>query len=132
LRSFHGEAIILESGPASKEVIGVTGASEEASGTEVILRFGPALYAEDDPHWHRRQGEGGGPVGISEEHKAIFDIFKQAIEDERKSQGLYGKAAALCDDDVMRKLFEELRAEEAVHEARLEEMYKDFRPLVTG
>jgi rubrerythrin len=71
-------------------------------------------------------------LAISASHQALFDVFKEAIEDERKSQDLYQRAAGLCEDKVMRKLFIELRAEEEVHEARLQRMYGEFRPLVAG
>ncbi len=68
---------------------------------------------------------------VSESHQRLFDIFKQAIEDERKSQALYSDAVSLCEDDIMRKLFQELYADEVGHEKRLVEQYKVFRPLVT-
>lgn len=62
---------------------------------------------------------------------SLFQIFKQAIEDERAAQAMYKKALSLSDDPFMQQVLRGLYEDELRHEQILLERYNALRPLVS-
>ncbi len=60
------------------------------------------------------------------ERRTLFNIFKMAIEDERKAYNFYLTAAANTYDPAVKEIFEDLAQTEFSHEARLREKYKQL------
>lgn len=64
---------------------------------------------------------------ITDKEKELFEIFKMAIEDERKAQAMYKNAIALCDDKQTKELLERFYKEEVFHEQKIIERYNKLR-----
>ena len=64
---------------------------------------------------------------MAEKLELLYDIFKRAINGERKAQEMYKKAIALCEDDKTIKVLERLYKDELGHEEELMEQYKRLR-----
>jgi rubrerythrin len=64
---------------------------------------------------------------MDDRKEKLFDIFKQAVEDERKAQQMYGEAIALCRDPELIRILEKLRRDEANHEKSLVEQYNRLK-----
>jgi rubrerythrin len=60
---------------------------------------------------------------MDDRKEELFDIFKQAVEDERRAQEMYGEAIGLCEDPEMIRILEKLRRDEVSHEKSLVEQY---------
>jgi rubrerythrin len=60
---------------------------------------------------------------MDDRKEKLFNIFKQAVEDERRAQEMYGEAIALCEDPEMIRILEKLRRDEVSHEKSLVEQY---------
>ncbi len=60
------------------------------------------------------------------ERRTLFNIFKMAIEDERKAHNFYMTAATSTYDADVKKLFEEMARTEFSHELSLREKYKEL------
>jgi len=58
-----------------------------------------------------------------ENERRLFEIFKMAVQDERKAQAVYLQALRLCSDPSLRPILEGLIADEARHEQILVERY---------
>ncbi len=59
----------------------------------------------------------------AENERRLFEIFKSAVQDERKAQAVYLRALRLCGDASLRPILEGLIADEARHEQILVERY---------
>ncbi len=59
----------------------------------------------------------------TETDRRLFEIFKMAVQDERKAQHLYALALNLCTDPSLRAVFEVLISDERRHEQILIERY---------
>jgi rubrerythrin len=53
----------------------------------------------------------------------LFEIFKMAVQDERKAQDLYGRALSLCTEPALRSVLQGLIDDEARHEQILIDRY---------
>ena len=53
----------------------------------------------------------------------LFEIFKQAVEDERKAQRIYSQALSLCTDPELRPILQGMIEDEARHEKTLMARY---------
>ena len=68
----------------------------------------------------------GKDVDRVKEIKAIIQIATLAIPKERESRDMYLSAARQASSDVSKRVFEELAADEARHEAKLLSIIKMF------
>ena len=65
---------------------------------------------------------------MEQRQEELFRLFKMAIAAEQEAQQMYKKAADCCDDKDIRVIFQNFVIDEAQHETRLIDMYKDFKP----
>jgi rubrerythrin len=61
--------------------------------------------------------------------RRLFEIFKMAVEDERRAQRQYKEALSLCDDPDTARLLEQLYEDEVRHEQDLMERYNELRSI---
>jgi len=59
--------------------------------------------------------------------RKLFEIFKLAVEDERRAQRRYREAQLLCDDEETARLLEQLYEDEVRHEKDLLDRYNELR-----
>jgi rubrerythrin len=67
---------------------------------------------------------------MPEQLRTLFEIFKQAIEDERAAQAMYKRALLICEDPFVREILQQIYDDELRHERVLIERYNDLHPLV--
>ena len=67
---------------------------------------------------------------VPEQLRALFKLFKQAIEDERAAQAMYKRALSMCEDAFTRQVLQQFYDDELKHERMLLERYNALRPLV--
>ncbi len=65
--------------------------------------------------------------GLPEKIEKLFLMFKKAIEAERKAQEMYKDAKELCDDELLKKVFEGFYQDEVRHERALIARYNSLR-----
>ncbi len=53
----------------------------------------------------------------------LFELFKMAVQEERKAQEVYGRALSLCTDPALRPVLQEIIDDEARHERILIDRY---------
>ena len=56
-------------------------------------------------------------------------IFRDAVKREREAQTIYQQAAALCQDEELKKLLESFARDEARHEEALIQRYNRLRDI---
>jgi rubrerythrin len=61
--------------------------------------------------------------------KAMFLMFKKAIEAERNAQSLYREIISVCEDKQLCGIFEEFHDDEVKHEKEITNQYKQMRKL---
>jgi rubrerythrin len=59
----------------------------------------------------------------TENEGRLFELFKTAVQDERKAQRVYAQALSLCADPSLRMVLQGLIDDEARHEQILIERY---------
>lgn len=59
--------------------------------------------------------------------RRLLEILRAAIEDERRSQKRYKKAALLSRKPEVKDMFSRLVAEECEHEKKLAEIYREVK-----
>lgn len=59
--------------------------------------------------------------------RRLLEILRVAIEDERRAQKRYKKAALLSLNPEIRDMFNHLQAEEYEHEKKLAETYREIK-----
>jgi rubrerythrin len=64
---------------------------------------------------------------MTKRQEELFKIFKMAITAEQDAQKMYKEAVAYCDDEEIRALLQSFVADEASHENKLMEVYKDIK-----
>jgi rubrerythrin len=64
---------------------------------------------------------------MPEKIRQLFLIFKDAVQREREAQSIYQHAAALCQDEELKKLLEGFRRDESRHERMLVQRYNRLR-----
>jgi rubrerythrin len=69
------------------------------------------------------------PEEMSEKTRQLFFIFKDAVQREQEAQKIYQHAAKFCQDDELKKLFEEFSRDEARHEKALIRRYNRLRKM---
>lgn len=67
------------------------------------------------------------PEQMSDKIRNLFLIFKRAVEREREAQKMYQEALSLCEDELARKVLEELYQDEVRHEHHVMENYNRLR-----
>jgi rubrerythrin len=66
---------------------------------------------------------------MPEKTKQLFLIFRDAVQREREAQTIYQQAAALCQDEELKKVLEGFYRDEAFHEKTLVERYNRLRNI---
>ena len=64
---------------------------------------------------------------MAEKLELLYNIFKKAIEAERKAQIMYKEAIALCEDPETIQTLEAFCNDEIMHEEKLVEQYNRLR-----
>jgi rubrerythrin len=67
---------------------------------------------------------------MDEKQKELFEIFKMAVEDERRAQEMYRKAIDLCDDEHTKEILEKFYQDEVLHEKAIIERYNKMKKTV--
>ena len=68
---------------------------------------------------------------MSEKTKALFSIFKKAVEAEREAQQMYKNALAETEEPFLREVLKGFYEDEVRHEKELMEQYKRLRNRYT-
>lgn len=68
----------------------------------------------------------------TERHTRLFEIFKKAVEDERRAQNMYREAMRLCDDAQIRAVLEGFEKQEKDHEVFLQKLYRKYKYALLG
>ena len=63
----------------------------------------------------------------TERVEKLFQLFKRAVEQERKSQAMYREAIELCEDELSRTVLQDLHDDEVRHEQAIVERYNKLR-----
>ncbi len=64
---------------------------------------------------------------MAEKLKLLYEIFKEAIEAERKAQKMYKDAISVCEDSRTIQVLEALLKDELRHEERIMGLYNKLR-----
>ncbi len=64
---------------------------------------------------------------LPEKVEKLLVTFKKAIEAEKESQATYLEAKELTDDELLKKVFEDLYQDEVRHEQELVKRYNTLR-----
>ncbi|MFH1783330.1 MAG: hypothetical protein ABH868_00305 [bacterium] len=64
---------------------------------------------------------------LPEKIEKLFFAFKKAIEAEKEAQAFYLQTKKLCDDDVLKQVFEGFYQDEMRHERELINRYDNLR-----
>jgi rubrerythrin len=67
------------------------------------------------------------PRAMTEKEKKLFAIFRSAIQAERDAQAMYQGAIDLCEDPMLRAVFQGFKEDEARHEKGVLARYHQFK-----